>query len=82
MKKEYMKPSAEKIVFDYAENVLACSPFNFGGCGNGNSNSNVIVANGLHQENGVWFFNDQKVNDDPYGGWACRSTDHQDCYQF
>ena len=25
MKKDYKKPSAEKVVFDYVENVVACS---------------------------------------------------------
>lgn len=84
MKKEYMKPSAEKVVFDYAENVTANSCFNWGGCNNGNNggNGNSSSNTGLHQENGVWYYNDQKVNSDPYGGWACRSTDHHDCYQF
>ena len=40
------------------------------------------APSGLHQENGTWYYNDQKVNNDPYGGWQCRSTDHHDCYQF
>ena len=26
MKKVYKKPAAEKVVFDYSENVTACSP--------------------------------------------------------
>lgn len=83
MKKGYIKPSAEKVVFDYAENVVACS-FNFGwgGCNNGGNSGAVPAGEGLHQVNNVWYFNDQKVNSDPYGGWACRSTDHHDCYQF
>ena len=43
MKKEYMKPMAEKIVFDYAENVFACSPNNYGGCGNGNGGGTSLT---------------------------------------
>lgn len=27
MKKEYIKPEAEKIMFDYSENVTACTSF-------------------------------------------------------
>lgn len=76
MKKEYESPKVVKVEFDYTEAVTACSgPFNGGGAINGG-------GSGLHQENGVWYYNDQKVNNDPYGGWACKSTDHHDCYQF
>ena len=74
MKKDYKKPSAEKVVFDYVENVVACSwP---------TGPEQPQTPSGLHQENGTWYYNDQKVNNDPYGGWKCRSTDHHDCYQF
>ena len=78
MKKEYESPKVVKVEFDYTESVAACGP---SGASNGQGSTGGTGL-GLHQENGVWFFNDQKVNNDPYGGWACRSTDHHDCYQF
>ena len=83
MKKAYMKPSAEKVVFDYAENVTANSCFGWGGCNNGGNSSTVPSGDGLRQVNGEWWYKDQKVNDQPVStSHACRSTDHHDCYQF
>ncbi|MCR5565566.1 MAG: hypothetical protein K6F61_01840 [Clostridiales bacterium] len=86
MKRTYEQPLAEKVVFDYAENVVAGSTSYSGGC-NGftppaNNNSGAPAGDGLRNENGVWWYKDQKVNNDPYGGWACKSTDHNGCYQF
>ena len=89
MKKNYEQPLAEKIVFNYAENVVAESNTTTygGGCGTiynpPANNSTAPAGSGLRQGNGgEWWYNDQKVNNDPYGGWACKSTDHHDCYQF
>ena len=75
MKKDYKKPSAEKVVFDYVENVVACSWIP--------QQEQPQAPSGLHQENGKWYYNDQKVNDDPYSSsHMCKSTDHWGCYQF
>jgi len=85
MKKGYMKPTAEKVVFDYAENVVAGSndESTWGGCNCGGNQMTIMGdPNGLHTRNGVHYYKDQKVNSNPYGGWACKSTDHHGCYQF
>ncbi len=84
MKRNYIKPEAEKVVFDYAENVTAHSPFDWGGCNNGNGNGNNSGGTGLHQDaDGKWMYNDQYVNSEPVSAThACRSTDHFNCYQF
>lgn len=79
MKKEYESPKVVKVEFDYTESVAACGP---SGPYYGQGSTGGAGSSGLHQENGVWYYNDQKVNNDPYGGWACKSTDNWGCYQF
>ena len=57
MKKEYKTPTAEKVVFDYAESVVACpsgctdpghywhAGYCFGVCNGGNGNGNNNSGN-------------------------------------
>ena len=76
MKKEYTKPAAEKMVFDYTESVVACS-------GNEEFFDYLYGGQVSKGSDGNYYYNNKKVNDDPYGQYhKCRSNDHHDCDQW
>ncbi len=62
MKKTYENPVAEKIEFDYAETVAACSPWG------GNQGGNSTVTGHIHPTYG------QSVYRDSNSGYNCESS--------
>ena len=78
MKKEYTKPAAEKVAFDYTEVVVACS-------GIDDTFVDSLYGGKVYKVGGQYYYNGRPiVNEDPYGQYhKCRSTDHHTgCEQF